>query len=125
MEIKPQQTTWNKIEFYLILFLYMFECLFQIVSKYIVGPLKYSEEDLTGKIVIVTGANSGLGKATAYELARRGATVVMAGRDASKLEEAANDIRSRTTAGKLVKALAKVVILIYINTKYEFCAFFF
>ncbi len=34
--------------------------------------------DLLGKIAIVTGANTGLGKETAFELARLGAHVILA-----------------------------------------------
>lgn len=37
--------------------------------------------DLAGKVAIVTGASSGIGKATAFELARHGARVVVAGLD--------------------------------------------
>ncbi|MEA2436940.1 MAG: hypothetical protein QOF65_1496 [Thermoleophilaceae bacterium] len=45
------------------------------------------------KLAVVTGANSGLGKVTARELAREDATVVMAVRDTSKGEAAAEEIR--------------------------------
>ena len=44
--------------------------------------------DQTGRIAVVTGANSGLGLVTARELARAGATVVMAVRDLGKGETA-------------------------------------
>lgn len=44
------------------------------------------ENTLTGKTAVVTGASSGIGAATARELALRGASVVMAARDAAKLE---------------------------------------
>ena len=44
--------------------------------------------DQTGRIALVTGANSGLGLETAWALAARGATVVMACRSARKAEEA-------------------------------------
>ena len=37
--------------------------------------------DQTGRIAVVTGANSGLGLITARELARAGATVIVAARD--------------------------------------------
>lgn len=48
--------------------------------------------DLTGKIVVVTGANSGLGFESTKELANQGATVVMAVRNMAKGEEARSDI---------------------------------
>ncbi|MET9337547.1 oxidoreductase [Nonomuraea sp. NPDC003804] len=44
--------------------------------------------DLSGKTAIVTGASSGLGMITAGELARRGATTVLACRDTAKGESA-------------------------------------
>ncbi|XP_068146887.1 retinol dehydrogenase 13-like isoform X1 [Drosophila tropicalis] len=46
----------------------------------------------TGRVVIVTGANTGIGKETTWELARRGATVYMACRDMNKCEEARAEI---------------------------------
>ena len=45
-----------------------------------------------GRVAVVTGANSGLGFATARELARRGARVVMGCRDAAKGEAARTQI---------------------------------
>jgi NAD(P)-dependent dehydrogenase (short-subunit alcohol dehydrogenase family) len=48
--------------------------------------------DQTGKAAVVTGANSGLGLAIARELARAGATVVMACRSVTKGEEAATRV---------------------------------
>eukprot|EP00850_Spirogloea_muscicola_P009889 SM000056S18007 [mRNA] locus=s56:589388:594997:+ [translate_table: standard] len=47
---------------------------------------------LEGKVCIVTGGNAGVGKATARELAARGAQVIIACRSAKKGEEAVQDI---------------------------------
>ena len=47
---------------------------------------------ISGKVVVITGASSGIGDATARELARRGAKVVLAARRADKLEALAADI---------------------------------
>jgi hypothetical protein len=49
--------------------------------------------DLKGKTVVITGASSGIGRAVALEMARRGANVVLAARRADRLEEVAADCR--------------------------------
>jgi NADP-dependent 3-hydroxy acid dehydrogenase YdfG len=49
---------------------------------------------LAGKIVIVTGASSGIGEATAFEFGRAGATVVLAARRVERLERVAESIRA-------------------------------
>ena len=48
--------------------------------------------DLTGRVAVVTGANTGLGLETARELAAKNATVVLAVRDLAKGESARADI---------------------------------
>lgn len=45
------------------------------------------------QVIVITGASSGIGRATAREAARRGARVVLAARNASDLEEAAEECR--------------------------------
>ncbi|KAF0112852.1 MAG: hypothetical protein FD150_2244, partial [Rhodobacteraceae bacterium] len=43
-----------------------------------------------GKIAVITGAGSGIGRAVALRLAQQGATVVLNGRDPDKLETVAD-----------------------------------
>ena len=51
-------------------------------------------DNMKGKVCIVTGANSGIGRATAVGLAKMGATLIMLCRDNACGEEALNDIIS-------------------------------
>jgi NAD(P)-dependent dehydrogenase (short-subunit alcohol dehydrogenase family) len=57
--------------------------------------------DQSGRVAIVTGANSGLGQATASELARAGALVVLTSRDMGKGERAVEEIRANVPAASL------------------------
>ncbi|WP_216899589.1 SDR family oxidoreductase [Nocardia alni] len=51
-------------------------------------------DPLHGRIVLITGASSGIGLATAHAVARRGATVLMVARNLDDLETAAAEVRS-------------------------------
>jgi NAD(P)-dependent dehydrogenase (short-subunit alcohol dehydrogenase family) len=57
--------------------------------------------DQQGRTAIVTGANSGLGLLVARELARAGASVVMASRDPDKSRAAADQITPAVRSAKL------------------------
>ncbi|OZJ01699.1 hypothetical protein BZG36_05445, partial [Bifiguratus adelaidae] len=57
--------------------------------------------DLTGKTIIVTGANAGIGLEVARYFAKNNAHVVLACRNAEKAQVAISDIKSTTNSGEL------------------------
>ena len=61
--------------------------------------------DQTGRVAIVTGANSGIGWDTARALAQKGATVIMACRNLQKANPAADQIKALNPAGHVVVML--------------------
>src|SRR5688572_9055152 len=56
--------------------------------------------DIKGKVVIVTGASSGIGEATAREFGREGAKVVLAARRVDRLEALAQEIHGMGTGAE-------------------------
>ncbi len=52
--------------------------------------------DMTGRVCVITGASSGIGKATALGLARMGATVLMHGHDRRRSEAALQEVRQKS-----------------------------
>jgi citronellol/citronellal dehydrogenase len=54
--------------------------------------------DFTGRVAVVTGGSTGIGYATAWQLAKLGATIVIASRTAVELEAASTRINGETGA---------------------------
>lgn len=61
-------------------------------SELLAHKTVYADGLMTGKTVLISGAGSGLGKATAILMGRLGATVVLAGRTEEKLQAVADDM---------------------------------
>ncbi|HYS10276.1 MAG TPA: SDR family NAD(P)-dependent oxidoreductase [Myxococcales bacterium] len=57
---------------------------------------------MNGKIVLVTGGTSGIGRVTARELKRMGATVVVVGRDAGRLDAIRKEMGADTIRANLM-----------------------
>jgi NAD(P)-dependent dehydrogenase (short-subunit alcohol dehydrogenase family) len=58
--------------------------------------------DLTGKVIIVTGANSGIGFEATKEFARKGAETILACRNINKAKKASDRIKKRIPDAKTV-----------------------
>ena len=65
-------------------------------KRWFSGSVNPHRPDMTGKTIVVTGANTGLGFEMARELLLLNATVVLGGRDAQRMEVAAGRLRAAT-----------------------------
>ncbi|KAH9496166.1 Retinol dehydrogenase 14 [Bulinus truncatus] len=77
-----------------------------------------SKANINGKTVIITGASSGLGKATAFELARRKAKLILACRNLSSAQMIVEQIRDTTGNSEV---FAKELDLASLNSVNNFC----
>jgi len=65
-----------------------------------------TSNDMTGKVCLVTGSTSGIGKEAAVALAGMGATVVMSGRNAGRCEAARAEVVERSGSSAVEVLLA-------------------
>jgi NAD(P)-dependent dehydrogenase (short-subunit alcohol dehydrogenase family) len=76
--------------------------------------------DFENKVAVITGGNSGIGLATAKELSRRGAKVVISGRDEKTLAEAAASLGGETLAVRADVSRFADVDRLFARTKERF-----
>jgi len=80
-----------------LLVLLVLVVLLYLLRRWMQGPGRVSQDvKLEGKTVVITGANTGIGKTTALDMSRRGAKVVILCRDMERAEAAAGEIRDST-----------------------------
>ena len=65
---------------------------FLLIRRHFAGGVCKSKAAMIGKTVVITGANTGIGKETALDLAKRNAKVILACRDPEKGRRAVSDI---------------------------------
>jgi NAD(P)-dependent dehydrogenase (short-subunit alcohol dehydrogenase family) len=63
------------------------------------------DRDLAGKVIVVTGANSGIGLEASVKLAARGADLVMVARSRERGEAALADVRARSGSDRVTLML--------------------
>lgn len=88
-----------ELKHYLLTILFLISLI--LIKKYFNGGVCHIKSDLTSKIILITGANRGIGFFTAKELAKMGGTIILACRDIQKAEEAKKSIIVETNNFKI------------------------
>lgn len=64
----------------------------------------YNPFSLEEKVILITGASSGIGRATAIECSKMGAKLIITGRDESRLKEAFHALEGKTEEHQMIVA---------------------
>jgi NAD(P)-dependent dehydrogenase (short-subunit alcohol dehydrogenase family) len=72
----------------------------QIPTKYLDQVLENHTQDMTGKVVVITGTTSGTGYVCAKEVAKKGATVVLLNRKSERAEKALHQLKAEVPEGE-------------------------
>ena len=89
-------TDWIEFPYNLLLWTAIVGAVLYIIRRYCAGGVCRSKTLLDGKTVIITGANTGIGKETAIELVKRNARIIVACRSQEKGRKAEVDIRKES-----------------------------
>lgn len=71
---------------------------FFFFRKFIKGGKYTKDTRIDGKVVIITGSNTGIGKETAIDLASRGGKIYLACRDAERGQAAVSEVQKRSNS---------------------------
>ncbi len=72
----------------------------QIPTKHLNKVLENHTQDMTGKVVVITGTTSGTGYVCAKEVAKKGATVILLNRKSERAEKAYQQLKVEVPEGK-------------------------
>ncbi|XP_065663522.1 retinol dehydrogenase 12 [Hydra vulgaris] len=100
---------------YTVAFATIVPVFYYLFKKFNTHAMCTTNTKLDGKTVIITGANTGIGKETAIDLARRGATVVMACRDLNRGEKALEEVKNLSGSQKIFLRILDLASLKSIN----------
>jgi len=73
---------------------------------------------LEGKVAVVTGGNSGIGYATAKKFSEQGATVIITGRDQSRVQAAAEELKVDSVVADVTNSIALENLAYYVQKTY-------
>ena len=77
-------------------------CILFLLKQYFRGgQYKGIKSDLSGKVAIITGGNSGIGKQTALDLAKQGCYIIIGSRNTQKSDQVIKEIGALTNSQKL------------------------
>ena len=72
----------------------------KVETKHLQKVLENHTQDMTGKVVVITGTTSGTGYVCAKEVAKKGATVVLLNRQSERAENSYTQLKSEFPDGK-------------------------
>ena len=75
-----------------------------LIRRYVAGGKCHVKKNLTGRVAVVTGGNTGIGKETVRKLAEYDCKVIIGARDIKKNEETINEIKKQYPQALLASA---------------------
>jgi len=71
----------------------------QVPTEHLESTIKNHSQDMTGKVVAITGTTSGTGYVCAREVAKKGATVILLNRSSQRAENSLEQLRKEVPSG--------------------------